>query len=472
VNAVLRRAASFAGRWAPFVVPPAYLLLVFCLQPADHFGPPDAAPWVYSSFYDEYDPNSYALRGLNAARGRMPGAHDAPCQPPPDGLIKELDDPNLPLKPRFHLEFPPGALLLFRLGWLGQSGLDSYPAAILDGDYVQFVRHSPRNDQERRWCAQYRMVERVYMTLMVLCLLGLAAVLRAGYAPGIGGGVLLLLLPASLWFTVNRFDALPTLLVALSLACLGRVARAASCPWHMLGASAAFLAVGTAVKLFPVLLAPLVLRHLLPDWRRAAIWAGAFIAVTAACFLPPILLYGWPGVWEPLRFQLSREPMAFTAYGPLLPMSLAASDLPGRAFRLGALALTVAGLCVTRPDLAGVLRRGAVVLIVFIGLAVYFSPQWILWLAPLCLPLTRGSRVLVGLVIALDLVSYYTYPVWAGPVWAPFGSGGLEHAVYARFAVLGGLVALLLWQEWRNASQAGPAGTPMPQGRPGAAGQA
>ena len=465
MKGALRTAAAFAARWAVFVVPPCGLLLVFCLQPRDHMGPPDGAPWLYRSLYDDYDVTSYAFRGLNAALDRMPGAHDPPTPITDEEFTASLHAPGQVLNPRYHLEYPPGALLFSRLGWVGQSGLDSYPPAILDGDYNAFVRHRPEGEQERRWWEQFRRVDQTYMLLALGLGLGLAAVLRRGYEPGgrLSSSGLLLLLPAALYFMLNRFDVLPALLTALSLACLGRRRTAAS---------AALLAAATAVKLYPVLLAPLILRYLLPDGRRAATWAVCFAAAATACLLPPLLMYGWPGLWEPLRFQLSRSPESFTAYGPLLHLSLAGNDPAGRAFRLGTLGLTLIAVCRTRPaDLAGLLRRGAIVLIVFIGLSVWFSPQWVLWLAPLCLPLARRNRPLVALLVALDLVTYFTFPVYS-PLWGPADSGGIDHAVYARFAVLGALAALLAWQEWRRTPQAGPAGTPMAEARPGTAGQA
>ena len=37
-------------------------------------GPPDAAPWLHRSLYDDYDVTAMALRGLNAERGRKAGA--------------------------------------------------------------------------------------------------------------------------------------------------------------------------------------------------------------------------------------------------------------------------------------------------------------------------------------------------------------------------------------------------------------
>jgi hypothetical protein len=111
-------------------------------------------------------------------------------------------------------------------------------------------------------------------------------------------------------------------------------------------------------------------------------------------------------------------------------------------------------LCRTRPaDVASLLRRGAVILIVFIGLSVTFSPQWVLWLAPLCLPLTKRNYLLTGLIIALDLATYFTFPVYS-PIWGPFDAGGGDRAVYARFVVLAVLAAVLLWQDLRRTPQA------------------
>ena len=143
-----------------------------------------------------------------------------------------------------------------------------------------------------------------------------------------------------------------------------------------------------------------------------------YAGTTLVFLLPPLIVEGWPAVWESFHFQLTRKSWR-SPYGPLLPISLAANDAVGRIFRLGTLALTIAVLCWTRPaGIASLLRRGAVVLIVFIGLSVIFSPQWVLWLAPLLLPLARRNRS-TGLFIALDLATYFTFPVYS-LVWGPF----------------------------------------------------
>ena len=65
-------------RYCPFLVPPLYLALILWLQPGDHLGDPPAGWPDERLLYDDYDLTAFALRGLNAARGRTPGAAH-PC---------------------------------------------------------------------------------------------------------------------------------------------------------------------------------------------------------------------------------------------------------------------------------------------------------------------------------------------------------------------------------------------------------
>src|SRR5262245_50150016 len=141
------------------------------------------------------------------------------------------------------------------------------------------------------------------MSVMALCLLGTMAVLRVGYEPdsALAGSVFLFVLPAALYFSLNRFDILPPLLVALSLACLGRR--------HVVG-SAALLGLATMVKVYPLLLAPFLFRYLSDGRRRRFTWAGVYVGTMAVCFLPPVLAWGWDATLAPYDYQLSRPPEA------------------------------------------------------------------------------------------------------------------------------------------------------------------
>jgi hypothetical protein len=445
-----RRCRAYLVRWAPFVVPVLYLALIFHLQADGYLGPPEGDAWAHQRFFDDYDMTAIALRGLNATLGRTAGRTDVP----PDLAEEEYNRAlrgDQPLEPHFYLEYPHATLLLFRLGFVGQP-LPPVPAALLDGGYGNICRHWPAGDAEENLWRRFRRAIRVYEALMVLCFFGLVLTLRAGYdrAGTLSSNGLLLLLPATLFFTLNRFDVVPTLLTALSLACLGR-------RWVV--ASACFLAAGAMVKVFPALLAPLVLRYLLPDWRSAARWLTAFATTASALLLWPLWHEGWQAVWAPYQFQLNREPFGWTAYGYILPVQLADNIWWAKVFRLGALLLAVVVLLVRPvPDMPSLVRRGAVLLIVFVTLPVFYSPQWVLWLMPLLLPLGRRRPGLLALVVALDLVTYITWP-FLGSTWNPWlGVWELpvtDMLVFARFGILAALVVLLLREE-RRASR-GPA---------------
>jgi hypothetical protein len=426
----LRRAGGPVARWAPLLVPPVYLALVLDLQPADRLGPPDAAPDSFQAIYDDADLTAVALRGLNAHLGRVAGRQDSPGVIPDDEFGRALGE-DRPLLPRYYLEYPHTTLLLFRLGFWLQPALPPVPAAVLDGAYANVVDHVPAGAAERALWRTFRRAIVVYRVVMLGCLLALVLVLRAGYDPTgrLSSGGLLLVLPAALYFTVNRFDIVPTLLTALAFAAVGRRRPALA---------GAFLGLGALVKVYPALLAPLFLRYLWPDRRGLARFVLAGVA-TAVVFLgPPLLREGPEAVAAPYRLQLARsgdgEP-DWTAYGYLFPRDLAENDVWGRAFRLGALVLAVGLLSLGRvPDLESLVRRSAVVLVVFMVLQVFYSPQWYLWLLPLLLPLTRLQRGLVPLVIALDVVAFLSFPLWvAGP--------GIT---CTRLALLGTLVLLLL----------------------------
>jgi hypothetical protein len=415
---------------------------------------PDRAPWVGRLVYDDWDWSAIVLRGLNAAMGRKAGLAVEP-HPSEEEFNAGLDDPNRPLDDRYFLEYPHAATWFFRLPYLVRPV--RAPAALCDGHYGNVLFHQPRNDSERALWHDLRQAIQTYAALTVVCLLLLMAVVRLGYEPGgrLSGPAWLLVLPGALYFTLNRFDVLPALLTALSLACLGR---------RWLTASAVFLAAATLVKVYPVLLAPLVFRYLWAERRAALTWAATYGAAAAALLFLPLLTADWQAVAGPYLVQLGREPMGSTIYGHVVPQAFAANDALGRGFRFGTLALVMAAMLSTwPPDLASVLRRGVVAIIAFTVLSVFDSPQWLLWLAPLLVPLAGRSRLVLLLAAALDIATYLVFPFtndagytdWSimadyratletvGPVL--YGT-----ALCTRFALLGILVGVLAWAEVRG----------------------
>jgi hypothetical protein len=408
-EASAKRLTSIAARLLPFVVPAACCALALWLRPAGRTGPPDAAPWIDQLVYDDNDFTAYALRGLNARLGRHAGRRDVPERVYEPRFGEDLRE-NRSFAPRYYLEYPHAAQLLFELPYWFLPALPACPAALLDGAHEDVVYHVPLPDEAALWAHWHRMAV-VFMVAMLACHASLVATLAAGYQPGGGLGYRgwLLIFPGVLFFSLNRFDVVPVMLTGLSFACLGR---------GRLAGSAVLLAAGTLVKVFPAFLAPLVFRYLLSlPPGAAARWGLVYLATLLAFLGPAVYVWGPDEVMAPYVVQLSRTHEGMTAYRYLVPFDGVRDELSGngpvgRVFRPGTLA-AVLMLLLARPipELGGVLRRGAAVLITFMSLSVFYSPQWILWLTPLVLPLAGGRPRLATLVAILDLATWGQWPV-------------------------------------------------------------
>jgi hypothetical protein len=434
-------------RVVPFVVPLVYLGAILWLQPADRLGDPESAPWLGRALYDDYDATAFALRGLNASLGRSAGRLDEPARKGPEAFAEALQEKSPPGAgdTPYYLEYPHAALLLFRLPyWFPPSvrDLDTLPG-ILDALHLDLVEHVPQTASEQALWRKLRQAIRFYNVAGIGCLAALLLVLRWGYEPGSGRSepLVLLLLPASLYFAANRFDIVPAMLMALGLAFLGR---------KYVAASGVLFGLATLVKLYPVLVAPLVVRYLVGNRREAAVWSLAFALTLGVVLAGTVWLTGWEATLAPYRFQLSRALGALTFFGPVWPESWAENTLVGRAVRLGSVVAVVLLLAWTKPaNLDGLLRRSAVVLVVFVSFQVFYSPQWILWLMPLLVPLAGRQRDLISLVIGLDLVTYLTFPLVYDSGDSPYQAELLTVLVYGRAFFLAVLAGVLLRAEFR-----------------------
>jgi uncharacterized membrane protein len=298
------------------------------------------------------------------------------------------------------------------------------------------MSHLPATTDKGRIWADFRKSIRIYEVEMLLCLLALIALLRRGYDGELrSGSDILFVLPAFLYFSISRFDILPALLVGVSLLCLAR---------RRITASAACLALGTMVKVYPVLLAPLFVRYLFNKRRDAIKWACVFSVVVLAILGLSISDVGLSGTLTPFRYQLSRSLEPLTIYGAIVPGFFGTHAwAPLRLAVLVAAALALIWKPIgTMPLL---LSRGAVLLIVFIALQVFFSPQWVIWLAPLLIPLSGLHRSLIPWLVALDVVMFLSFPV-AYDHQHLFGMGQVLNRlfIYARFGLEAWLVYLVL----------------------------
>jgi hypothetical protein len=403
--------------------------------------------------YDESDLTALALRGANAHMGRLPGRPDEAPMYTEEEFAAILDGPQEPPADQYYLEYPTPTLVLFRLGFLHRPRTpDLLPPAVADAQQYAIGFFHPRTDAERAWWTVLHDGVAAIVVAMAACLVGLILVLRRGYEPGDPPPwTWLCVLPGAVFFSLNRFDVLPALLTAAGFALMGRKRD---------GWSGAAFALAALLKLYPVVLAPIILRYL--GVRRGAAWLAAFAGTGLAAMGVSVWELGWDPTVGPIRVQLSRTfvPGSWTLYEKVIPVSLA---YHGTA-RLGVLAAAVLLAAATRPaGLPSLLRRCAAVLVVFVVLAVFWSPQWIVWFLPLLAPLAPRRRWVGVAAVLLDAVNYLSFPVVFWIVWLRVES--LEvfdtvagAAIWVRAALWLGLGAGLAFDEWRatRAARTGP----------------
>jgi hypothetical protein len=257
---------------------------------------------------------------------------------------------------------------------------------------------------------------------------------------------LLLVLPAGLYFTLNRFDALIALttLAAVLAAVQQRYAQ-----------SGVLLGIGTGLKLTPLLLLPLLVA-----WERSdasgrrprhgsQIIVGC-VAVVLAAHLPLLPVAGWH-VFSGYLFQLGRGVesgsllslfalrLGYTTVPTAVLRVLFPATIPVIAIRNGLLKFPDA-----EPERSEVLlRRVGLTLGAALLLSSFSSPQWLLWLTPfLVLADVQPPRAWLAVVATWDLLSYIQFPI----AWDLGGPDArLFHWVtLARSIALGLLLLMLL----------------------------
>ena len=218
----------------------------------------------------------------------------------------------------------------------------------------------------------------------------------------------LILLPAGLYFTHNRFDIIPAFLGLLAVFLLSK---------NRFKLSAFVIAFGFLTKWYLVLLLPAFLAYYYTQ-RRKINWPMVLVfAVTClAVLIPTFLAGGLNGLFAPYIAQLSRDldqPSLFFLVSMLLDRGFGL-DIDNFYLAAASLVLqfSVIPLCVTsRVDsLDKVIRWSSLSILVFIIFARINSPQWILWISPMLI-LIAGRGMFIAGIVLLDLLSYIQFPV-------------------------------------------------------------
>jgi uncharacterized membrane protein len=342
-------------------------------------------------------------------------------------FARDMQDGRLPYRD-FYMEYPPGAIPAFLaplpLGWLAHYDLAfKFTVAVAGAGLVLAC------------IAVLRLLDASWSTT-------LATVLIVGTAPVTLGAVVL-----------NRYDLWPALIVLLALGALlsgrARLAFAA-------------LAVGCAVKLYPVVVLPAAAIYVWRTAGRAALIAAAktFALVLAVCVLPFALLapggLGYSVYTQSIRhLQLeSLGSSVLLAAGSagmytvrIIPGKPGSLDLGGTLPNvLGVLtlllflaALGAVVLAHWRADASGdsLVLACAASVTAFVTFSKVISPQFLVWLVPLVPLIARriglvASAVLLAVLVATQIEVVYEHPLRAlqWPVWVLLGRNVLLIALF------------------------------------------
>ncbi len=337
----------------------------------------------------------------------------------------------------FRLEYPPGALPAFVLPSLGH-----------EGDRAAYDRWFDR--------------------LMALCgcfaIAGVVLALRALHAGIVRSAAALALVALSPLLAgsivLSRFDLWPASLAVLALAALLH---------ERLTLGAVALGAAIAAKLWPAVLAPLVVAHV---WRTrgrrlALIWLLDLVLVDAAVFLPFTALSP-SGMRASFHAQIARPLQLESLAGAVLialhhvagtalhvTTSFGSQNLTGTGATAAEIATTVAGVVALALVWASYARRqpSAERLVVHCAAAVaatlafgkVFSPQFVIWLIPL-VPLARGRRgIAAGALLAAALVlTQLWFPRHYWPLAQSFAQPQSWFLLARDLSVLA-LAAVLAW---------------------------
>jgi len=263
----------------------------------------------------------------------------------------------------------------------------------------------------------------------------------------------LVVLPVALGAVVlNRYDLWPTLVLAGALAAL--LAKRDRAAFALLG-------IGTAIKIFPLVVVPIAAVHI---WRRsgrealrrAVAWgvvAFAVVVLPFAAIAPGGL--GYSVKTQVIRklqleslgasFLLAADKLGVYA-GSIVPGKPGSLDLSGGLPNaLGVLttlvflvALGVTVLAYLRaPESDELLVLGfAASVVAFVAFSKVVSPQFLVWLVPF-VPLARGRRLLttgllVGIFVLTQIEVVWEHPLrhFEWPVWVLLGRNLLLVALF------------------------------------------
>ncbi len=256
------------------------------------------------------------------------------------------------------------------------------------------------------------------VAVMLLIFITYRLLVWLGRSPSI---LWLFLLPGVVYFTLNRFDVLPALLVQSALLALFMK----KWNWSFLLIGLSVLAKGYAILLFPIFFSYWLIQN---DKQRESLWNNRALWTTvgtvAIGLIVSIAMAGLQEGLFPYYFQSTRN----FAFGTMFTIFIVGIwNLAGVKFITVLMQIATKILIIIQfivPALIygghtffkrylkapeNVINWSIVVILIYVLFSPYYSPQWLLWLVPL-LVLWQPKKLAELFVVAYGLIGYLEYP--------------------------------------------------------------
>ena len=219
----------------------------------------------------------------------------------------------------------------------------------------------------------------------------------------------LLLLPALLYFTFNRFDVLPAYL------CLVSFLMIKNQKWAF---AAILLGIAAMTKWYPILLLPAYIVYCYYvtgtfNWRMILIFSVTCFLIT----LPTLLAGGIDALLVPYRFQGVRglETLTFPEIINEMVITTLKKTIAERYYVIGFLLLQVIAAPIAffaKPDKIEKLLEWCILIItLFVLFSRIYSPQWCLWILPFLIVVSR-TKFDVAIIIFYGVITYVAFPIF------------------------------------------------------------
>jgi len=211
---------------------------------------------------------------------------------------------------------------------------------------------------------------------------------------------LLMLLPASLYFSYNRLDILPVFLTVLAVSLLLN---------EKYKLSVFALGLGVLTKWYPLILFPVFLsfyhsRHHKINFNMILVYCLTIILG----ILPTFFWGGMQAFWAPYQFHLSRDFNQESLF--YLLRNIFHNPWGFKTFLILQFCIMPLAMIAKIDSYRSFINWTLLSILFFIFFAKFYSPQWILWVLPFLILRAVKKRDLVPIII-LDLVTYLYFPI-------------------------------------------------------------